>query len=121
MGLNREKTRNKYPSNHSLSHERGSERSTARQLNEQGGVSKQVSGASEQANGQVSSLVLQSVFLAILDHSAMGFVFFHGNCHGKIYDDINGIERLSWVYPDTVLSFTKFISGIHFGIHKLIQ
>ena len=29
-----------------------------------------VSGASEQANGRASGLVLQSVFLAVIDHSA---------------------------------------------------
>ena len=36
---------------------------------EQGGASKRVSGASKQVNGRASSPLLQSVFLAVLDHS----------------------------------------------------
>ena len=43
--------------NYTLSHER-SER-----------ASKRVSGASERANGRASGPVLQSVFLAVIDHS----------------------------------------------------
>ena len=34
-------------------------------------ASEQVSGASKEMNGRVSGPVLQSVFLAVLDHSAM--------------------------------------------------
>ena len=34
-------------------------------------VSERVSGASERANGRASGPVLQSVFLAVFDHSAM--------------------------------------------------
>ena len=37
----------------------------------QGGARKQVSGASKPANGRASGPVLQSVFLIILDHSAV--------------------------------------------------
>ena len=33
------------------------------------GASEQLSGESEQANGRASGPVLQSVFLAVLDHS----------------------------------------------------
>ena len=58
------KTQTKLPSNNSLSHERGSERSER--------ASKRVSGASERANGQASGPVLQSVLLAVLDHSGLG-------------------------------------------------
>ena len=50
--------------------ERASERSGALERSEQVGASKEVSGASEQANGPVSGPVLQSVFLVLLDHSA---------------------------------------------------
>ena len=42
-------------------HERGSERSER--------ASERVSGASERANGRASVPVLQSVFLAVFDHS----------------------------------------------------
>ena len=35
-----------------------------------------MSGASERANGRASGPVLQSVFLAVIDHSVMVFVFF---------------------------------------------
>ena len=37
---------------------------------EQPGASERVSGASERANGRASGPVLQSVFLAVIDHSA---------------------------------------------------
>ena len=37
------------------------------------GASERVSGASERANGQASGPVLQSVFLAVLDHSVARF------------------------------------------------
>ena len=46
-----------------LSHERGSERSER--------ASERVSGASERANGRASGPVLQSVFLAVIDHSGI--------------------------------------------------
>ena len=65
-------------SNHSLSHERGSERSErtsersgGRKQSEQSGASERVSGASERANGRASGPVLQSVFLAVIDHSGL--------------------------------------------------
>ena len=35
------------------------------------GASEHVSGASEQANGQASGPILLSVFLAVIDHSAL--------------------------------------------------
>ena len=66
--------------NHSLSHERGSERSRAskqksecsgaRERSKQCGTSEQVSGASKRANGRASGPVLQTVFLAVINHSA---------------------------------------------------
>ena len=37
--------------------------------NEQSGASERMSGASERANGRASGPVLQSVFLAVIDHS----------------------------------------------------
>ena len=39
------------------------------------GLSERVSGASERANGRASGPVLQSVFLAVIDHSAAGEKF----------------------------------------------
>ena len=53
-----------------------SERSGGRERSEQSGVSQRVSGASERANGQASGPVLQTVFLAVFDHSE--FVLEHG-------------------------------------------
>merc|ERR1719511_359811 len=49
--------------------ERMSERSGGRERSEQSGASERVSGASERANGRASGPVLQSVFLAVIDHS----------------------------------------------------
>ena len=46
-----------------------SERSGGRERSEQSGASERVSGASEQVNGRASGPVLQSVFLAVIDHS----------------------------------------------------
>ena len=46
-----------------------SERSGGRERSEQSAASERVSGASERANGRASGPVLQSVFLAVLDHS----------------------------------------------------
>ena len=51
--------------------ERTSERSGGREQSEQSGASERVSGASEGANGRAIGPVLQSVFLAVLDHSAL--------------------------------------------------
>jgi len=51
--------------------ERTCERSGGRERSEQSGASKRVSGASERANGWASGLVLQSVFLAVIDHSVL--------------------------------------------------
>ena len=58
--------------------ERTSERSGGRERSEQSGaservsgVSERVSGVSERANGRASGPVLQSLFLFILDHSAL--------------------------------------------------
>ena len=48
-----------------------SERSGGRERSEQSGASEQVSGVSERANGRASGPVLQSVFLAVLDHSVI--------------------------------------------------
>ena len=55
-----------------------SERSGGRERSEQSGASERVSGASERvsgaserANGRASGPVLQSVFLAVIDHSAI--------------------------------------------------
>ena len=45
------------------------ERSGGRERSEQSGASERVSGASERANGRASGPVLQSVFLAFIDHS----------------------------------------------------
>ena len=45
------------------------ERSGGRKRSEQFRVSERVSGASERANGRASGLVIQSVFLAVFDHS----------------------------------------------------
>ena len=47
-----------------------SERSGGRKQSEQSRVSERVSGASEQANGRASGLVLTSLFLFDPDHSA---------------------------------------------------
>ena len=46
-----------------------SERSGGREQSEQSRASKWVSGVSERANGRASGPVLQSVFLAVIDHS----------------------------------------------------
>ena len=46
-----------------------SERIGGSERSEQSGASEQVSGASERANGRASGPVLQSVFLAVFDHS----------------------------------------------------
>ena len=46
-----------------------SERSGGRKRSEQSRASERVSGASERANGRASGPVLQSVFLAVIDHS----------------------------------------------------
>ena len=46
-----------------------SERSGGREQSEQSGASERVSGASERANGRASGPVLQSVFMAVIDHS----------------------------------------------------
>ena len=67
-----DKTRSFWDIKNSLSHERGSkrsERSGGRERSEQSGASKRVSGASERANGRASGPVLQSVFMAVFDHS----------------------------------------------------
>ena len=50
--------------------ERTSERSGRREQSEQSGANERGSSASERANGRASGPVLQSVFLAVLDHSA---------------------------------------------------
>ena len=42
------------------------------QRSKQRGTSERVSGASKQANGRASGPVVQSVFLVVLDHSAVG-------------------------------------------------
>ena len=49
--------------------ERTSERSGGREQSKQSGASERVSGASERVNGRASDPVLQSVFLAVIDHS----------------------------------------------------
>ena len=49
-----------------------SERSGGRERSEQSGASKRVSSASERANGRASGPVIQSVFLAVFDHSVTG-------------------------------------------------
>ena len=65
MGQNREKHRiNSHPIIHCPTNEGVSEVSRAEQA-------QRVSGASEQANGRASGPVLQSVFLALLAHSAL--------------------------------------------------
>ena len=46
-----------------------SERSGGRERSEQSGASERVTGASERANGRASDPVVQSVFLAVIDHS----------------------------------------------------
>ena len=51
-----------------------SERSGGRERSEQSGASERVSGASERANGRASGPVLQSVFLAVIDHSGLPFL-----------------------------------------------
>ena len=55
--------------------ERTSERSRGRERSEQSIASKQVSGASEWANGQASGPVLTSLFLLVPDHSAAVLLF----------------------------------------------
>ena len=59
-----------------------SKRSGGREQSEQSGASEGVSGASERTNGRASDPVLQSVFLAVLDHSAEEFfeikILFYG-------------------------------------------
>ena len=49
--------------------ERTSERSGGRERSKQSGANEGASGASERANGRASGPVLQSVFLAFIDHS----------------------------------------------------
>ena len=51
--------------------EQASERSGGRERSEQSEASERVSGASKRANGRASGPVLQSVFLAVLDHSVL--------------------------------------------------
>ena len=51
--------------------ERTSERSGGRERSEQSGASERVSGASERANGRASGPVLQSVFLIVVNQSAL--------------------------------------------------
>ena len=46
-----------------------SECSGGRERSEQSGASERVSGASERANGRAIGPVLQSVFLAVIDHN----------------------------------------------------
>ena len=53
--------------------ERTSECSGGRERSEQSEASERVSGASKRANGRASGPVLQSVFLAVIDHSAAPF------------------------------------------------
>ena len=76
----------------SISHERGSERnerasermserSGGREQSEQSGASKRVSGASERANGRAGGSVLQSVFLAVFDHSDKVYTLFEHSLH----------------------------------------
>ena len=48
-----------------------SEPSGGHEQSEQSGASKRVSGARERANGRASGPVLQSVFLAVIDHSVL--------------------------------------------------
>ena len=48
-----------------------SERSGGRERSEQSGASERVSDASKRANGRASGPVVQSVFLAVIDHSAL--------------------------------------------------
>ena len=45
-----------------------------REQSEQGRASKQVSGASERANGQANGLVFQSIFLVALAQSATAVI-----------------------------------------------
>ena len=53
-------------------HSGGRERSEQSGASERvSGASERVSGASERANGRASGPVLQSVFLAVLDHSVV--------------------------------------------------
>ena len=77
-------------SNLSLSHEQGSERSECRgahKRSELWGASKQMSGASEWANGRASCPGLQSIFLAVIDHSGLHFVFWiHDGTKQFIFD-----------------------------------
>ena len=79
--------------------ERTSERSGGRERSKQSRASERVSGASEQANGQASGPVLQSVFLAVIDHSA--WVGYRGHWLGfrGLHLDPRGFEwvlRMPW-------------------------
>ena len=77
--------------------------SGACEQSEQGGASERVSGASERANGRASGPVLQSVFLAVIDHSvtialtsvppSSFFFSFSTSCHkaSEVYVNLGGI------------------------------
>ena len=55
-----------------------------------------VSGASERANGRASGPVLQSVFLAVIDHS--GVLQMKGQGNKQIDSGTEGREELTFVW-----------------------
>ena len=115
------KTQRKKPSNNSLSHERGIERSEraneptsercgTREHSEQGEAREWVSGASEGANGRASGPVLQSLFLAVLDHSTA-----LSDATLLVRNQINGIGEkryLSANFFDRIRYLTSLIQNI---------
>ena len=91
MVENEKKTQTKQQSNQSFPHERGSERSER--------ASEGVSSASERANGRASDPVLQSVFLAVIDHSAVAYDVIHCYLWG-----LSREHHLEWQGHDTLIN-----------------
>ena len=70
------------------------ERGGVRERSEQCEVSKQVSGAREQANGRASGPVLTSRFLAVLNHLGMARGVEWKKGMGKTMRGVNGVDRI---------------------------
>ena len=69
MEINTDKIIIHFPTSEGVS--KVSERSGRRKQSKQSGAGKRVCPASERANGRASGPLLQYVFLAVLDHSAV--------------------------------------------------
>ena len=113
----------KFPaSNNSFSHELGSECASkwthecngACKQSEQYRASKWVSGASERANRRASGPVLQSVFLAVLDHSAPPPKKKRRKRipHNTSSDRLTNHESFPWHWTHSILRVSRFFSCI---------